>query len=84
MHWMAVKHDDVPVVGGKYHQYILTYCAPSLAQPALTTVGEVNNSRTTHVYWVNDTVNDDFKTSLVSVVGAEGTAGSGSVFEAAE
>lgn len=62
--WLRLKEDEKPVVGGKYNQYILTYCAPSMANPGFTVVGQHNMSVTTHVFWVNAAIATDFEEAL--------------------
>ena len=63
--WLRLKEDEKPVVGAKYTQYIVNYCAPSMANPGLTVVGQHNMSATTHVFWVNENVADQFEAFLV-------------------
>ncbi len=58
--WLALKEDEKLVIGGKYNQYIVNYCAPSMANPGFTVIGQHNNSVTTHVFWVNQNVDDKF------------------------
>lgn len=59
--WLALKEDEKVAVGAKYNQYIVNYCAPSLANPGLSVVGQHGNSATTHVFWVNQAIDADFK-----------------------
>jgi hypothetical protein len=42
----------MPIVGALYTQYIITYYAPSTANPSFTAVGNRSMSETTHVFWV--------------------------------
>lgn len=65
--WLQIKEDEKPVVGAKYNQYIITYCAPSMANPGFTVVGQHNMSLTTHVFWVNQAVDEAFQTELAKV-----------------
>lgn len=62
--WLRLKEDEKPVVGAKYTQYIVNYCAPSMANPGLTVVGQHNMSATTHVFWVNENVANKFEEFL--------------------
>lgn len=62
--WLKVKADETPAVGALYNQYIINYCAPSMANPGLTVVGQTNMSTTTHVFWVNQTVASEFEAAL--------------------
>lgn len=50
--WNSVQKDEMPVVGAIYDQYIITYYAPSMANPSFTAVGNRSMSETTHVFWV--------------------------------
>ena len=52
-HWLSVQKDEMPIVGALYDQYIITYYAPSTANPSFTAVGNRSMSETTHVFWVN-------------------------------
>lgn len=58
--WLQIKEDEKPVIGAKYNQYIVTYCAPSMANPGFTVVGQHNMSVTTHVFWVNQAIDEAF------------------------
>lgn len=51
-HWTSVTKDERPIVGALYTQYIITYYAPSTANPSFTAVGNRSVSETTHVFWV--------------------------------
>lgn len=64
--WLRLKEDEKPVVGAKYTQYIVNYCAPSMANPGLTVVGQHNMSATTHVFWVNEAIVADFEKFLTA------------------
>lgn len=52
-HWLSVQKDEMPILGALYTQYIITYYAPSSANPSFTAVGNRSMSETTHVFWVN-------------------------------
>lgn len=54
--WLSVQKDEMPVVGEVYTQYIITYYAPSTANPSFTAVGNRSMSETTHVFWVKSTL----------------------------
>ncbi len=58
--WLGLNEDERLAVGAKYNQYIVTYCAPSMANPGFTVIGQHNNSVTTHVFWVNQAVDTEF------------------------
>ena len=51
-HWLSVQKDEMPIVGALYTQYIISYYAPSTANPSFTAVGNRSMSETTHVFWV--------------------------------
>ena len=51
-HWLSVQKDEMPIVGATYTQYIITYYAPSTANPSFTAIGNRSMSETTHVFWV--------------------------------
>lgn len=65
--WLQLKEDEKPVVGAKYNQYIVTYCAPSMANPGFTVVGQHNMSVTTHVFWVNQAIDEEFAALMAQV-----------------
>ena len=52
--WLSVQKDEMPIVGALYTQYIITYYAPSCANPSFTAVGNRSMSETTHVFWVKN------------------------------
>lgn len=60
LRWKRTMEDEMPVAGAKYHQYIVTYTVERGVM-GLGAVGSVATSVTTHVFWVNDAVNADFK-----------------------
>lgn len=62
--WLQIKEDETPIVGAKYNQYILTYCAPSLATPGFSIIGQTGMSTTTHVFWVNQDVDAAFQKAI--------------------
>jgi hypothetical protein len=69
--WLSVQKDEMPVVGALYTQYIITYYAPSTANPSFTAVGNRSMSETTHVFWVNTNAPAKDKDGNASTVGAE-------------
>ena len=52
-----LREDETPIVGAMYTQFIITYCAPSMAKPSLTIIGHEGMSTTTHIFWVQGDVN---------------------------
>lgn len=65
-HWMSVQKDEMPIVGATYTQYIITYYAPSTANPSFTAIGNRSMSETTHVFWVNDDLVEDWESELAT------------------
>lgn len=61
--WNALYQDDRPMVGATYTQYTLEYCENRgiLGGDA---VGEETKSVTTHVFFVNQAVKDQFEAAL--------------------
>lgn len=65
-HWMSVQKDEMPIVGATYTQYIITYYAPSTANPSFTAVGNRSMSETTHVFWVKNDLVKDWESELAT------------------
>ena len=65
--WLSVQKDEMPVVGEIYTQYIITYYAPSTANPSFTAVGNRSMSETTHVFWVKSGLVDAWETALATI-----------------
>lgn len=57
--WVSVQKDEMPIVGALYTQYIITYYAPSMANPSFTAIGNRSMSETTHVFWVKQELDKD-------------------------
>ena len=53
-HWLNVQKNEMPIVGEVYTQYIISYYAPSSANPSFTAIGNRSMSETTHVFWVKE------------------------------
>lgn len=66
-HWTSVTKDERPIVGALYTQYIITYYAPSTANPSFTAVGNRSMSETTHVFWVKSDLVNDWETELKAI-----------------
>ena len=66
-HWLSVQKDEMPVVGALYTQYIITYYAPSTANPSFTAVGNRSMSETTHVYWVKSDLVTEWEAALAEI-----------------
>ena len=66
-HWMSVQKDEMPIVGALYTQYIITYYAPSTANPSFTAIGNRSMSETTHVFWVKSDLVEDWEKELATI-----------------
>ena len=66
-HWLSVQKDEMPIVGALYTQYIITYYAPSTANPSFTAVGNRSMSETTHIFWVKSDLVSDWETALAPI-----------------
>ena len=66
-HWLSVQKDEMPIVGANYNQYIITYYAPSTANPSFTAVGNRSMSETTHVFWVKSDLAEEFEAILAKI-----------------
>jgi hypothetical protein len=67
--WLSVQKDEMPIVGALYTQYIITYYAPSCANPSFTAIGNRSMSETTHVFWVknDDKLIADWEAALAAI-----------------
>lgn len=65
-HWMSVQKDEMPIVGATYTQYIITYYAPSTANPSFTAIGNRSMSETTHVFWVKSDLVSKWEAQLAT------------------
>ena len=66
-HWTSVTKDERPIVGEVYTQYIISYYAPSTANPSFTAVGNRSMSETTHVFWVKSGLVPEWEAYLVNL-----------------
>ena len=66
-HWLSVNKNEMPIVGANYNQYIITYYAPSTANPSFTAVGNRSMSETTHVFWVKSDLEGAFEDALAKL-----------------
>lgn len=62
-HAFRVYEDEAPIVGAKYNQYTIHYCADR-GQLGLNAVGDTTKSVTTHAFYVNQDVAASFETAL--------------------
>ena len=66
-HWLNVQKDEMPIVGAVYTQYIISYYAPSTANPSFTAVGNRSMSETTHVFWVKSDLVGEWEAALATI-----------------
>ena len=66
-HWLSVQKDEMPIVGAIYTQYIISYYAPSTANPSFTAVGNRSMSETTHVFWVKNDLVEDWEKAIAAI-----------------
>ena len=66
-HWLSVQKDEMPIVGAIYTQYIITYYAPSTANPSFTAVGNRSMSETTHVFWVKNDLVEAWEAAIAAI-----------------
>ena len=57
----------MPIVGALYTQYIITYYAPSTANPSFTAIGNRSMSETTHVFWVKSDLVEKWEEFLTKI-----------------
>ncbi len=69
--WTAINADEVPIIGAKYNEYIIRYCVNRGIMGG-DAVGEVTKSLTTHVFYVNQNVSDEFEASLAIIAPKDG------------
>lgn len=62
----GINQDETPIVGAKYDQYTIHYCADR-GPLGLNAVGDTVKSTTTHVFYVLSTLSDSFKKVLEGV-----------------
>lgn len=66
----GINQDETPIVGAKYDQYTIHYCAER-GPLGLNAVGDTVKSTTTHVFYVLSTLSDSFKKALDQVGSVE-------------
>ena len=64
--YLALNQDETPVIGAKYNQYTVYYCV-NRGILGSNAVGDTVKSRTTHVFYVNQTISSDFETALQKI-----------------
>lgn len=81
--WEAPLQDEVPVINGKYNQYIIYY-KKDRGLMGGAAVGQQVISQTTHVFYVNQTIATEFETGLTAIgftSGEGGPTGNSTSFE---
>jgi hypothetical protein len=69
--WTAITADEAPIIGAKYNEYVIRYCVNRGIMGG-DAVGEVTKSLTTHVFFVNQDVADDFEKGLAAIAPTAG------------
>ena len=62
----GVNLDENPIIGAKYNQYTIHYCADR-GQLGLNAVGDTTKSTTVHVFYVNQSVASEFEAALAKI-----------------
>lgn len=60
--------DEVPLVNGKYWQYVVTLCTERPEMQGTSVLGQYNKSITSHIMFVEDAVKEAFEADLLSVL----------------
>lgn len=66
LRWGHILQDEVPVPGATYNQYTIYYCRKVGVQ-GLAHVGDLVQSLTSHIFFVNTCMTDDFETYLANL-----------------
>lgn len=61
------REDAMPIVNGKYWQYVITQCTERPEMQGTSVLGQYNKSITTHVIFVEDSVKAKFDTELAKL-----------------
>lgn len=64
----APNQDEAPIIGAKYNQYTIHYCADR-GPLGLNAVGDTVKSVTTHVFYVKDDLDNDFSSAITATLG---------------
>lgn len=67
----GVNLDENPIIGAKYNQYTIRYCADR-GVLGTNAVGDTVKSVTTHVFYVNQSVASKFEEALTKIAPTEG------------
>lgn len=66
LRWGHILQDEAPVPGANYTQYTIWYCRKVGIQ-GLAHVGDIVQSLTSHIFFVNDCVASAFETALANI-----------------
>ena len=67
----AMNSDETPIPGAKYNEYIIHYCV-NRGILGTNAVGDLVKSMTTHVFYVNQNVSEQFEQALLTIAPNEG------------
>lgn len=67
----GVNQDENPIIGAKYNQYTIHYCADR-GVLGTNAVGDTTKSVTTHVFYVNQNVASSFESALAKIAPSGG------------
>lgn len=70
-HWGANQADEQPVPGVLYDEFVVVKCAKRDNPLGLGAVGEMVMSKTTHVFFVNQTLAEEFSALFSDTLGVE-------------
>lgn len=62
----APNNDEAPIIGALYNQYTIHYCVDR-GILGMNAVGDKVQSKTTHVFYVNQEISDDFESALGTI-----------------
>ena len=62
----GVNQDETPIVGAKYNQYTIHYCADR-GPLGMNAVGDIVKSVTTHVFYVKSDLTTEFEAALAKI-----------------
>ena len=78
--WEAPLQDEVPIINGKYNQYIIYY-KKDRGLMGGAAVGQQVISQTTHVFYVNQSIATKFEAGLTAIGFTGGPTGNSTSFE---
>lgn len=64
--WGGIIQDETPIVGATYDEYIIHYCA-TVGVQGLAHVGDMVQAATTHVFYVNTNLKNDWEAALANI-----------------